>query len=55
MNVLIGLWLIALGVSTMIASFESYSDIKEKVIFVFGIMAVLTLLFIGAYFITGGV
>lgn len=55
MNVAIGLWLIALGISIMIVSLESCFDIKEKIMFVFGVMAVLTLFFIGAYFITGGV
>lgn len=54
MKELIGIWLIGLAISSTLAYFEDFSDTKEKVVMVSGIMVVIALIEIGVYLIIGG-
>lgn len=53
MREMIGLWLIALAISSGIIFLEPAFDLKDKILFVIGFMIFITLLFAGSWLIAG--
>lgn len=51
----IGAWLITLAITIFFTWLESAFSIKEKILRIAGLMTLLTLLFVGVYFMVGGV
>lgn len=51
----IGFWLFSLAIASLIISLEDTFTIKQKILGVIAIMAFLTLLIAGVYFMVGGV
>lgn len=54
MNTVIGLWIIALALTLMLTGLDPNLTFKTGVKIVVGIMTVVTLIFVGSYFIAGG-
>ena len=55
MNTVIGLWIIAFALTLMFTCFDPNLTFKQGVKLVVTIMTVVTLIFVGSYFMAGGV
>lgn len=54
MKELIGYWLITLAFTIFFTGLESSFSIKEKILFIAGLMTCISLIFVGVFFVAGG-